>query len=147
MEGIALGKENQFHSATSAFGQAIALDPKLAIGWTGLGDLAMRRGDPAEAERLFRHSLDVDPHHALTWTHLAIVRAAVGDRQSAEDLLQRSLAIRPDRDAMYTLAGFLFADRDMDGAERWLREVLRMNPEDEQARLALERTRAERLPH
>jgi 4-amino-4-deoxy-L-arabinose transferase-like glycosyltransferase len=147
MEGIALGKEGQFAAANSAFRRSLALNPRLAIGWTGLGDLAMRQGRVAEAERLYMSSLNVDPRHALTWRHFALARAASGDRESAKQLLQRALAIRADRDAMYTLAGFLFADRDMDGAERWLREVLRMNPDDEQARIALERTRAERFRH
>ncbi|HSP17625.1 MAG TPA: tetratricopeptide repeat protein [Thermoanaerobaculia bacterium] len=147
MEGIALGKEGRFDEATSAFQHALSLNARSAIGWTGLGDLALRRGNLTEAERLYGHSLDVDPRHALTYTHLALARAAAGDRASAIEMLRRALSIRADRDAMYTLAGFLFADRDIDGAERWLRELLRMNPSDSQAQIALERTRAARFHH
>ncbi len=146
MEGIALGKEGRFDAATVAFRRALALNPGLAIGWTGLGDLALRRGDLAEAERLYRRSLAVDPRHALTYAHLALARAATGDRVASIDLLRRSLAIRADRDAMYYLAGFLFANRDVAGARYWLRELLRMNPDDMQARIALARTETARFP-
>ncbi len=145
MEGIALGKEGRFDAATGAFRQALTSNSRLAIGWTGLGDLALRRGDLAEAERLYRRSLAADPRHALTYSHLALARAAAGDRDAAIDLLRRSLAIRADRDAMYNLAGFLFANRDLAGAQHWLRELLRSSPGDTQAQIALARTEAGRL--
>jgi Flp pilus assembly protein TadD len=107
----------------------------------------MRAGDLAGAESFYRHSLSVDPRHALTYAHLALARAAQGDRPGAIALLRQALAIREDRDAMYNLAGFLFAEGDLAGAERWLRETLRNNPDDEEARNAFARVQASRFHH
>jgi hypothetical protein len=46
---------------------------------------------------------------------------------------------------MYNLAGFLFANRDLAGAQHWLRELLRMSLDDRQARIALARAEGGRL--
>ena len=145
MEGIALGKEARDSDARAAFDTATKLDPHLAIAWTGLGDLRMRDGDVAGAESFYRRSLAVDSRHALTYSHLALARAAAGDRAGAIALLRQALAIRADRDAMYNLAGLLFAHGDVAGAERWLRETLRNDPDDEEAQIAFARVQASRL--
>lgn len=139
MEGIALGKERRLADAGAAFTRANQLDPRLGIGWTGPGDLALSLGRLREAEAAFQRSIAVDPHHARGYSHLALVRAAEGDRAPAIALLRMAVAIRYDREAMYNLAGFLFAAGDLSGAEPLLREILRADDSDVEALTGLAR--------
>ncbi len=142
MEGIALGKEGRGVEARAAFDTAIRMNPKLAIAWTGIGDLHMRDGDLRGAESFYRRSLASDPNHALTYNHLALERAAIGDRGAAISLLERALSIRADRGAMYTLAGFLFASGQRAAAKQWLDQLLEVYPDDVEAATALKRVEA-----
>ena len=139
MEGIAFGKEHRTADALASFRHAGVLDPMLGIEWTGLGDVEMTLGKMPEAERAYMQSINVDPRHARAYAHLALVRAAQNDRRDAIALLREALAIRPEEEALYNLSGLLFAEGDLDGSERVLRDMLMLDPNDAEAIAGLSR--------
>ena len=56
---------------------------------------AVRRGDLAEAERLFRSALARDPADADAWNALGVVLIRIGDRERGIEALQTALRLAP----------------------------------------------------
>jgi dolichyl-phosphate-mannose-protein mannosyltransferase/tetratricopeptide repeat protein len=144
MEGIALGKENRIADAEAAFHRAAQLDPRMGIIWTGRGDLDLSRGRLDAAQNEYQRSIVVDPHLERAYSHLGLTMAAKGLRIAAISCLRQAVALRYDREAMYNLAGFLFAERQFEGAEGLLREIVRADPSDAEAWTGLARIAAGR---
>ncbi|HEV8322085.1 MAG TPA: DUF2723 domain-containing protein [Myxococcota bacterium] len=63
-------------AALDLYGRARAVAPGRADAWAGLGILAARRGDLAEAERLLSHALALDPGSDEARINLGHVRAS-----------------------------------------------------------------------
>ena len=139
MEGIALGKEHRAPDSLATFRHAIELDPYLGIAWTGRGDVFLPQRQWMEAQSSYTQSMNVDPHFARGFAHLALVRVAQGDRTTAISLLREAVAIRPEREAMDNLAQLLFREGDFDGSEQVLRDMLSIDPTDQDAAAALAR--------
>lgn len=75
---------NVYKSAEYAYRQAIALDPKYAYPWNGLGNLLqdhLQRYD--EAEAAYRQAMSLDQKHPYPIANLARLQVQLGQRDAA----------------------------------------------------------------
>ena len=100
--------------------------------------LIQRRGEFAEAGRLFRQVVATDPNDFESWGNLGICLIASGEPRQAIAALGRSLALRPDRLPIrlkWTEAHFMAGTAVKALAE--LRTIARDNPSDSNAWVAI----------
>lgn len=74
---------------------AVALDGRFAEAIRQLGDAALERGDPAEAEQRYRQTLEIDPTALPVVGQLAEALLQQGDFVAAADLLEVFIAAHP----------------------------------------------------
>jgi Tfp pilus assembly protein PilF len=72
--------------------EAIVQAPGLLLAYNTLGAVYARHGDPADAERVFRHVLDAEPGNASALANLVPVLVALGRHDDA-----RRVAAERDR--------------------------------------------------
>ncbi len=82
--------------AEVAFEHALAFDPDLPEGWTGLGVVARARGDAALARRHFRRAVRLAPDFAEGRANLGEALLAEGRAGEAVEALRAALALEPD---------------------------------------------------
>ncbi|HEX5125698.1 MAG TPA: hypothetical protein VFW00_03075, partial [Rhodocyclaceae bacterium] len=63
--GVLLAGAKRFSEAEAAYGQAIALAPESAVGWSNLGVLHACMKQEVEAERCYRMAMTLDAHYAM----------------------------------------------------------------------------------
>ncbi|MBL8898343.1 MAG: hypothetical protein JNM84_11975 [Planctomycetes bacterium] len=63
--------------------------------WINLGNLELRAGNAAEAERCFAKARDLDPRFAPAWVNLADMQRLRGDEAAARASLERAQALEP----------------------------------------------------
>ena len=151
-------------AAESLFRVARRLDPGVAPPILHLGEIALRRGDPAEARRLLREFGDVQPEgpwlaqlrimttcvadgpDAVDW------RAAVAQSAQAVMLAARELALQPPYESC-ALAGFqaAWSAPTSDPGTRWgalfgLHALARLQGHERRARALLDTAVATGLP-
>ncbi len=91
---------------------------------------AHRRGDLAEAARLYRRALDLDPAAGTASLNLAAILMQAGRLGEAETILRAALERQPDfAEAQYNL-GFVLHERgELDGAIEAYRRALALRPD------------------
>jgi DNA-binding transcriptional MerR regulator len=94
-----------YDQAEELYGQAIRLDPSLAIAYTNLGNIRFRRGDEPGAERLYRRAIEIDSHQPEAHYNLGYVMLEHGDARRATEYFERALEGDPKfADAQFNLA-------------------------------------------
>jgi protein O-mannosyl-transferase len=73
-----LAEEGHLDEAESFARRATESEPNKSEGWATLGDIAMRRGDPARALPFFEHSLALDPDVPLRHYNRAVALLRLG---------------------------------------------------------------------
>lgn len=100
-----------------------------------VGEVYLRMGKTAEAERFFRQSLDVNPEFLKAKEKLALIMIRCGDYSGAEEILE---PLREDFADLHKILGDVkFLKGDLDAAERLYRKSLEINTEYYDAYLAL----------
>ena len=141
----------RLETAESYFQQARKLAPGSPLPYEGLGLLAARRGQHAEAVRLLREARQLGPLNFLA--HYIFAReqflltaggpnvhplepAAAAEVRTA---LQKSLALMPDFGPAHHLLGFfeLLQDEDLPAAEKQVTTAIQLEPENETYLLTL----------
>ncbi len=141
----------RLETAESYFQQARKLAPGSPLPYEGLGLLAARRGQHAEAVRLLRQARQLGPLNFLA--HYIFAReqflltaggpnvhplepAAAAEVRTA---LQKSLALMPDFGPAHHLLGFfeLLQDEDLPAAEKQVTTAIQLEPENETYLLTL----------
>lgn len=85
-EGVQATLENDFERAIGLFRAAIDVDPGFAPGYIGLADIAQRRGNRTEAERLLteaRLRAPKSPEVALAWGRLHLSERRFSEAEKA----------------------------------------------------------------
>lgn len=94
-----------YADAESLYGEAVRLDPSLAIAFTNMGNIRFRRGDETGAERLYRHAIEVDPQQPEAHYNLGYMMLEHGDARAATQYFERALEGDPRfADAQFNLA-------------------------------------------
>jgi|GEM_PF-1513442 len=120
--------------ATHYFERAYALDPKNANLITDMGYTRYLRGDLPESERLLRESLHLNPTNKRTASNLALV---VGKQGFLGESLLLLKQVGDEASALAGLA-YIYSERgEFDLAEQRYREALAVDPDQEDAKLAL----------
>jgi len=88
----------RYEEAESALRQAIALDPKFAQPWCGLGVVLRDRLDrDQEAEAAFRQAITLDPQYAPSWYGLGVLLRDRRDcYEEAEAAYRQAIALDPE---------------------------------------------------
>ncbi len=100
-EGDLLAAKHRTMAAVEAYHAALALNPRSAEAWYGLGRLALRRFDFGGAARAATNLMGLRPGHPWAQLLLAETRLIQDDPDGAAEILDRTLAAHPgQREAM-----------------------------------------------
>jgi tetratricopeptide (TPR) repeat protein len=81
--------------AEEAYRGALALDPELALAWTGLGVLFLETGRVHDGRAALARAVETDPNLAEARYHYAFALSAAGDYQGALRETSRALELSP----------------------------------------------------
>jgi len=91
--------------AERLYGEAIALDPWLAIAYTNLGNIRFRRHDAEGAEALYKRGLEIDPRQPEAQYNLGYVMLERGEPEASIPLFHGAIEADPKfSDAYFNLA-------------------------------------------
>jgi Flp pilus assembly protein TadD len=88
-QGLALADAGDFASAEGAYRRAIALDPKLAEAWNGLGHSLKKQKRFPEALAAYDQALELRPDFPLAMQYLGELYVEMGQLDKARDLLAK----------------------------------------------------------
>jgi Tfp pilus assembly protein PilF len=130
----------------ASFESVLAFDPDIWEAHFGLGLVARKREDYADAERSFRRALELAADQADVMHELGVALLALGSKAEALGLLDRAAALRPREAAYIADAGFAHLRAgDLGAARERLRIASTIDSEDPLTRaylLELERAEA-----
>jgi Flp pilus assembly protein TadD len=89
------GSAEELNSAESALHLARELSPQNARVVDGLGCLALRRHDYANAKYQFNKALELDSSYDRPYAHLALIAEQSGRVEEARHLLSKALQLNP----------------------------------------------------
>lgn len=93
--------------------------------------LCERRGQPAQAEALYKTAIQRFPNKVGPYHRLAVMRAQQGKFQEADEYFAKAIAIAPADPVLLGDAGYCqYLQRNMDRAEQLLRRAVEANPRD-----------------
>ncbi len=131
--------------------QAKKLGPASPLPYEGLGLLAARRGQPAEAVRFLRQAMRLGPLNFLghyTYAREKYLLTANGpnlhplEKETAAEIraeLQKSLALMPDFGPAHHLLGFfeMVQGENLADAEKHIERAIQLEPENQSYLLTL----------
>ena len=141
----------RLEAAEAYFLQARKLGPTSPLPYEGLGLLAARRGQPAEAVRLLRQAMQLGPLNFLghyTYAREKYLLTGSGpnlhplEKAPAAEIraeLQKSLALMPDFGPAHHLLGFfeMVQGEDLPAAEKHIQRAIQLEPENQSYLLTL----------
>jgi tetratricopeptide (TPR) repeat protein len=141
----------RLEAAESYFMEAKKLGPTSPLPYEGLGQLAARRGQPAEAVRLLHQAMQLGPLNFLghyTYAREKYLLTGNGpnlhplDKGTAAEIsteLQKSLALMPDFGPAHHLLGFfeMVQGEDLPAAEKHIQRAIQLEPENQSYLLTL----------
>jgi serine/threonine protein kinase/Tfp pilus assembly protein PilF len=133
--------EVSLRSALEVFRQAIDLDPGYAKAWAGLADCygqLMQWGDAAGVDECFRlgreaaeRAIALAPQMPDGYKALALNLSHRDEEDAAADVLRKAITVDPRHTpSMMNLAVFHAQAADYAGAERLIRRVLEIDPQE-----------------
>ena len=138
-------------AAEAYFQQARKLGPASPLPYEGLGQLAARRGQHAEAVRLLHQARQLGPlnflgHYAYAREKYLLTGKGPNlhslEQESAAEIrteLQKSLALMPDFGPAHHLLGFfeMVQGEDLPDAEKHIKRAIQLEPENQSYLLTL----------
>jgi tetratricopeptide (TPR) repeat protein len=130
----------KWDDAEAFYGKALSASPQSAEPHFGMGMLLARRNRMREAVVHYRAAIERWPDNADIRLNLGLALAALGEVEPALDELDIASRLRPGDPTGHLIAGklLLTQSRTDEAIERY-RQALAINPNDEDARQALER--------
>ena len=94
--GMAYFEAERLNEASTAFHRALALNPKAAAAYNGIGRICYHTGPPAAAIAAYEQAIALDPHYIAPFYGLGILYSAqLGDYAQAVAAFQRGLQHNP----------------------------------------------------
>ena len=125
-----LAELNQPEESEVEFKKAIEEDPVYWVSINAYGAFLMKRGRYAEAaEEFFKVTL-LDPTSSLAFNNLGGASFMAGNFKQAGEAFERSNAIEPDPAAMFNTGSMYFYAGDFEGAQKFYRQAIELNPDD-----------------
>lgn len=127
--GLEAHLAGKLDEATTAYREALALDPQNKFAYFNLGLIDQTQNHLEAAENNYRVALGIDPDFPSALFNLAIVRKALGDPQEAIRLYRHVISITPDNASAHLNLGFLLRDAgDTAGANAELATATNLDP-------------------
>jgi tetratricopeptide (TPR) repeat protein len=141
--GMALRDQGKLAQAENALRKSVGYNSRDPECVFNLGLVLLDREKYAEAAETFRRVLEVEPSYSAAYVRLAECAQKIGDRPGAIRWLNDLLHYMPQSAEVHRqLAELLSAEGQRDEARQHLKECLRLNPNDVQARTLLEKAKA-----
>jgi predicted Zn-dependent protease len=140
--GLAYYRENKIKEAKTEFQEALRLAPKLDRAQYLFAACIAAQGDYATAVDIFRQLVKDYPTNATYWATFAQMLAHLGNENLPEALraCRRAQTIRPhDPHVQYVTATVLMQTGDFAGARPLFEHLVRLNPKELAAHIALAR--------
>lgn len=120
------------------FQSILKLNPADALAHNGLGTIAARLGNGAEAKKQFDLAAKLDPHLTEAWTNLGALYYQEGKMEQAREAYARAKDINPYDPQIYYDIGVMNAlDKKWDLAKRSWEEALEVDPHHQGSKQAL----------
>ena len=110
--GVLRLKQARFEEARSAFNQAIALHPDLAVGYVALAQSFMQQGNDEKAMEPLLQARTVAPTDATLEYYVGLISLRLGKVSEAEAALKNSIMLRPDVVESHYQLGKLYTQTD-----------------------------------
>jgi tetratricopeptide (TPR) repeat protein len=141
--GAALRRIGRNDEAIMSYRQALERNARLIPALTGLSELLVARGSPAEAVALLEPALQREPDNTALLNCLAVAYAFVERFNDALKLMQKAVSLdRDDPLSWLNLGVCLQQQGDSQGAAKAYREAVRLQPDFTRARTYLNRLAA-----
>ncbi len=138
--GVLLRSWGKLDAAISAFDTAIGLAPAYASPVRNKAHILEKAHRFAEARKGYAKTLEIDPSDVHAANGMGVCFMAGGDVDAAMDWYAKALAIDPDfADALFNLAALRFQRKDRAGALPLAERLVRLHPEDAEARRMLKK--------
>lgn len=130
-EGIAHHRAGRLPEAVTAYGRALAIDPRTRSAANNMGVALRVLGRREAAEALYRRCLALDPNDASATVNLGNVLRDLGRLEEAEAAHRRALDLDPaGRGGAYGL-GLVYRDaKRLEESLHWLEQAVAVAPED-----------------
>ena len=142
-EGWQLWQEQRFLEAENRFKEAIALAPRDANAWNGLGWAEFKSGKNDEAEKAFQKVVPSEPNYPAAMNGLGQLYWSERRFDKAETYLLKAAPGAPA--AWHSLAQLYLLEAKFDQAEKWAQDIVDSGQVDEVAKKMLEAAKAKRL--
>jgi superkiller protein 3 len=120
--------------AINSYQRALELNPKSQRAWIEHANLLMQEGFPVEAIRSLRRFLELDPKNAQYLRERAEAYSYAGDFGNAILCYNSILQVRSeDVDALVGLGDAMLSLSDVEEADRFFQQAIRLAPGDERA--------------
>ena len=139
--GVVALQTDALEDADTAFRVACRLDKECAKGYSGLAMVAHRRGDYERAFQMYLKCLELDVDNFTALLGLFQTSCQMGSFSKVIYYLEVYIKMHPeDTSVMFSLASLYMRDGRILEAKKKLKEILRLDPENEDAINLLEET-------
>ena len=122
-----------FISAEKIFKELINEKQNIFDSLNFIGIIKLRKGEFKEASDYLRKALEINPSHSITLYNLGLSYQYSFDYLKAEEQYKRLLQIEPHIDALNNLGIIKLHYNDLDEAENYFKQTLKLNPSYEEA--------------
>jgi tetratricopeptide (TPR) repeat protein len=141
--GEAFKAQRQLKQALQFYNRAVALAPGIADFKNKQGTCLMGLDRHNEAYLVFTQILKENPRHKEALNNAGFLMLKQGQTSLAKKWLQRAVKFYPDYELAYlNLATLAFQQKDQKATQQYLKQVIRINPNNVQARQALQNLKA-----
>lgn len=134
----ALDRAGRRDAAITAWRRVLAVDPRRATAWIGLGSVLHAEGRSREAASCFERALVLEPDNADALTNLGVLERQAGRLELAVWFHERAVEISPKHIVASTNLGAALLDTGrIERGIEVLRGVLALKPDHADARMAL----------
>ncbi len=123
--------------AAELWQECLALNPRYAYAYAGLGTVAARKGELSQAVVHFRRALEIDPSATQTRLDLALALFDLGETEEATSVLEDQLRQGPSGEAQMLLGMIAWQQGDAAGAREHYAAAVRSQPQHAAAHLGL----------
>ena len=140
--GLTLAGRHDLDAAVVHLNEAVRLVPHSALAQCDLGIVLTEKGDLTGASRHLTESLRFDPRNSVAHNAMGVLLARQGNPVEAEKEFSRAVQWQSDNAQAHANLGFMLAQLGQtDDAVRHWETAVRLDPNQENARRALDRVR------
>jgi tetratricopeptide (TPR) repeat protein len=106
--GVFYAQSRNWKKASEYFERALAINPKDAIGWRGLGYTLFKQRNYNEAIACYEKALEINKKDAATWCNLGTVYDEKGNYNEAIACYEKALEIKPNFAPVWCNLGMVY---------------------------------------